>query len=118
MQLAELLECERLLHAPEGTRADFERGVAPGYWEVGASGGRYDVDVIWGVVQRRRRGELPTPQWATAQEECRPIGDGYWLLTYLLDQGSRLTRRVTLWQRTAAGWVASYHQGTVVTGQF
>jgi hypothetical protein len=31
---------------------------------------------------------------------------------YTLLQGERLTRRVTLWRRTSAGWKILYHQGT------
>ncbi|WP_226346007.1 nuclear transport factor 2 family protein [Agilicoccus flavus] len=117
-ELAAVLEAERLLHDPPGDRAEFERGVASGYWEIGASGGRYDVDVIWGVVQRRRAGELPTPGWSPSEAELRDLGDGARLLTYLLDQGGRLTRRATVWRWESGRWVALYHQGTVVTGRF
>lgn len=116
--LADLVEAERILHDPAGDRADFEDGVVDGYWEIGATGGRYDVDVIWGVMERRRAGVIPTPGWSTADEELRDLGGGSWLLTYLLDQGGRLTRRVTVWRFEAGAWVAVYHQGTVVTGAF
>jgi hypothetical protein len=34
-----------------------------------------------------------------------------------LQQGQRVTRRATLWRRTAAGWQALYHQGTLVEAQ-
>ncbi|HEX4029604.1 MAG TPA: hypothetical protein VHX20_04530 [Terracidiphilus sp.] len=37
-----------------------------------------------------------------------------YLLTYtLLQDATRLTRRATIWQRTA-GWKIVYHQGTIV----
>jgi hypothetical protein len=37
------------------------------------------------------------------------------LLTYtLLQNKQRLTRRATIWQRTAEGWKIVYHQGTIV----
>lgn len=121
--LAALMERERLLHAPAaGTdRADFEAGLTPGYWEVGASGGRFDVDVIWDVLVRRATGELPTPAWAPGEPEARAVGAGAWLLTYVLDQGERRTRRMTLWHADPSapgGWRALYHQGTVVTGRW
>jgi hypothetical protein len=31
-----------------------------------------------------------------------------------LIQGERITRRATIWRRTAEEWQAIYHQGTVV----
>jgi hypothetical protein len=31
--------------------------------------------------------------------------------------GPRITRRVTLWRRTDAGWKVLYHQGTLVEPQ-
>jgi hypothetical protein len=38
-----------------------------------------------------------------------------YLLTYtLLQDKVRLTRRSTIWQRTAEGWKIVYHQGTIV----
>jgi len=39
------------------------------------------------------------------------------LITYALEQGPRITRRATLWRRTAAGWKILYHQGTIVEQQ-
>ncbi len=139
----ELMARERLLHFPEpGTsREQFESGVVAGYWEAGASGGSFDVDVIWDVVRRRAAGDpsaygdLGTdPPWATAEEELRELGPGVYLLTYLLIQGERRTRRATIWRRgetagnpdssalpseaVGGAWVSAYHQGTVVTGRW
>jgi len=31
--------------------------------------------------------------------------------------GPRITRRATLWRRTAGGWKVLYHQGTLVEPQ-
>jgi len=43
------------------------------------------------------------------------LADEVYLLTYtLLQGGSRLTRRATIWQRTKNGWQIVYHQGTIV----
>lgn len=54
----ELMARERLLHFPAWDVAEqFAAGVVAGYWEVGASGGRFDVDVIWDVVRRRAAGD-------------------------------------------------------------
>lgn len=38
-----------------------------------------------------------------------------YLLTYTLQQPNRITRRLTVWQQTKNGWLAIYHQGTVVS---
>lgn len=145
--LPDVLERERALHCPDAAtpREAFEAGVVEPYWEVGASGGRFDVDVIWDVVRRRAAGDPSAygelgadPGWVTAEEELRVLAPGVYLLTYLLTQGYRRTRRCTIW-RHAAGenatdatvdttvdptldpaqpWVACYHQGTVVTGRW
>ncbi|MBW3084424.1 hypothetical protein KEM60_00611 [Austwickia sp. TVS 96-490-7B] len=114
-----LMERERLLHfpLPETTRDAFEVGVSENYWEVGASGGRFDLETIWQVCARRAHSE-DTPLWATEDEECRVLAPDTYLLTYLLIQGERRTRRVTIWRGAGQDWVAAYHQGTVVTGQW
>ncbi len=125
--VAHLMERERALHfPPSGTsRADFEAGVAEGYWEVGASGGRFDTEVIWDVVRRRAAGDSSAfgdlgadPPWETHEEECRLLAPRTYLLTYLLVQGERRTRRVSIWRGAGADWVAAYHQGTPVTGRW
>jgi len=38
-----------------------------------------------------------------------------YLLTDLLRQGERLTRRATIRRRQADGWRIHYHQGTVIS---
>ncbi|WP_116115532.1 DUF4440 domain-containing protein [Austwickia chelonae] len=117
--LTELMTRERLLHFPEAgiTRNELESGMIHDYWEVGASGGRFDTDVIWEVVRRRAENPTPTP-WRTGEEECRLVAPHTYLLTYLLEQGDRRTRRSTLWRVRAGRWTAVYHQGTVVTGEW
>jgi hypothetical protein len=45
---------------------------------------------------------------------CAAIAADNFLATYTLLQGQRVTRRATLWRRTAAGWLAVFHQGTLV----
>ncbi|HEY8720176.1 hypothetical protein [Pengzhenrongella sp.] len=44
----------------------------------------------------------------------RELAADTYLLTYVLQQGDRRTRRSTLWQRAGNSWRALYHQGTVV----
>ncbi len=115
--LGELSAREPLFHRPEfgTTRADFEAMTAEDYWEVGASGTRYDRGFIWGVLEKRYAAHAPD-EWRTSEFACRPLGPATFLLTYVLDQGPRRTRRATIWEHTPTGWRALYHQGTVVSG--
>jgi hypothetical protein len=114
--LAELSAREPIFHRPEfGTsRADFERMTAEDFWETGASGRRYSREFVLDELERR----FSTPHedvWETRDFYCRKLGEDTYLLTYtLLQEGNRLTRRATIWQRTAEGWKILYHQGTIV----
>lgn len=113
--LAELRAREPLFHRPEWgtTRADFERMISGDYWEVGASGKRYSRAFVLDVLQERWAQPHDDP-WETADFHCRDLGGGVYALTYTLTQGPRVTRRLTLWQRTGDQWRALFHQGTVV----
>jgi hypothetical protein len=113
--LAELSAREPIFHRPEWgtTRADFEAQTVDDYWEIGASGQRYDREFIWSVLERRYAEGAPDV-WETDEFECRVLGVDTYLLTYRLRQGARLTRRATVWRQTVGRWQAVYHQGTVV----
>jgi hypothetical protein len=114
--LAELIRREPIYHRPEfGTsRADFEKMMVEDYWETGASGRRYSRKFVLDELERR----LSTPQadvWETSDFQCRRLGEDTYLLTYtLLQNHQRLTRRATIWRKTADGWKIVYHQGTIV----
>jgi hypothetical protein len=114
--LAELSVREPIFHrSPFGTtRAEFERMMAEDFWETGASGRRYSRSFVLGELERR----LAAPHddlWETSDFCCRALGRDVYLLTYtLLQNKQRLTRRATIWQRTADGWKIAYHQGTIV----
>ncbi|MGD9990946.1 DUF4440 domain-containing protein [Pseudonocardia sp.] len=116
--LGELVAREPLFHRTEfgTTRADLEAMTAPDYWEVGASGRVHDRAFVVDVLLQRYAADEPDP-WSAEGFACRPLGPGTYLLTYTLTQGTRVTRRATVWERTDAGsgWRALYHQGTVVT---
>ena len=114
--LAELTAREPLFHHPElGTgRAVFEAMTVPDFWEVGASGTVYEREVIWSTLQERYAADEPDV-WETEGFALRELAAGVYLLTYLLRQGDRLTRRATVWERSAHGWRVVYHQGTVVS---
>ena len=114
--LAELSAREPIFHRPEfGTsRADFERMTVADYWETGASGRRYSRKAVLDELERR----LSVPHddvWEARDFYCRRLAEDTYLLTYtLLQNKRRLTRRATIWQRTAEGWKIVYHQGTIV----
>ena len=38
------------------------------------------------------------------------------MVTYLLRQGERLSRRMSAWRRVEGEWRILYHQGTLVAG--
>lgn len=114
--LAELVAREPIFHRPEfgTTRADFERMMADGFWEIGASGRRYSREFVLQGLERRS--SVPHEDiWEASDFLCRALAADVFLLTYtLLQNHKRLTRRVTIWQKTSDGWKIVYHQGTEV----
>lgn len=114
--LAELATREPLFHRPEhGTsREALERMMVEDFWETGASGRRYSREFVLAELERRR--ESPPPEvWTSSEFHCRRLAEDVYLLTYTLVQDqARRTRRMTIWEKTAAGWRAVYHQGTIV----
>jgi hypothetical protein len=115
--LRELVALEPVFHTPGGmTRARFERMTAPDFVEVGASGRRYEREFVWSVlVERFATGEAE-PTFDVLEPAVRRLGPETWLLTYLLDVAGRVTRRATVWERSAGRWRVVYHQGTVASG--
>jgi hypothetical protein len=116
--LEELKQREPLFHRPEfgTTRRDYENMTDLQFWEVGASGRRYSREFVLDTLDSR----TPDPdesKWLTRDFQCREIAADNYLITYTLVQGARITRRATLWRRTAAGWKVLYHQGTIVEPQ-
>ena len=113
--LEELKLREPIFHRPEfgTTRRDYENMTDAEFWEVGASGKRYSREFVLQVLENR----APDPEeesWLTRDFQCREISADNYLMTYTLFQGPRVTRRSTLWRRTATGWKVLYHQGTIV----
>lgn len=114
--LTELESREPIFHRPEfgTTRADFERMTVEDFWEVGASGRRYSREVVLDELEKR----FSAPRedvWEAKGFCCQRLAEDVFLLTYTLIQDRvRVTRRATIWQRTAVGWKIVNHQGTVV----
>lgn len=113
--LAELSQREPIFHRPEfgTTRADFAQMMADTFWEVGASGRRYSREYVLDELARRQTNPV-ADIWQTRDFHCLELAADTYLLTYTLTQGTRVTRRATIWRRTADGWQIVYHQGTVV----
>ena len=113
--LRELLEREPIFHRPEFgiTRQDFKKMTAPEFWETTASGRRLSREFILDVLEKRY--ENPTRDtWEMRDFSCMQIAPDNFLATYTLAQGDRLSRRATIWRRTAVGWHIVYHQGTLI----
>ena len=114
--LAELIAREPIFHHRElvHDRESFERETAPDFWEVGASGRRYSREFVWETLAERFQ-SAETATFELSDAQVREIAPQTYLLTYTLGDGSRLTRRLTVWQGSAgAGWKIFFHQGTVV----
>jgi len=111
----ELMRREPLFHRPEfgTTREDFERMAAPEFWEVGASGRRFSREFVLSTLEGRYTNSTEDA-WEVGDFHCLEIAAENYLVTYTLVQGTRVTRRSTIWRRTAEGWQSLYHQGTVV----
>jgi len=121
--LKELQKREPIFHRPEfgTTRRDFENMTVEEYWEVGASGRRYNREYVLDEISRRYRDPSyrgmhspPEDTWQTKDFHCLEIARDNYLLTYTLLQGARITRRSTIWRRCGTDWKIVYHQGTIV----
>ncbi len=115
--LATLTALEPLYHAacPDATTEDFEKLVSAEFWEVGASGNTYSREFALNALRSR----LTTPNddmWQTSHFAIKQVSSSVFLLTYLLTQPMRRTKRLTVWQNVDNHqWQAVYHQGTVVS---
>jgi hypothetical protein len=114
--VTELASREPIFHRPEWgtTRAHFENMMVSDYWEIGASGRRYERASILDELERR----YAAPHddiWETSDFHCRRLAEEVYLLTYtLLQNQQRRTRRTTIWQRTPDGCKIVFHQGTIL----
>lgn len=117
--LRELRQREPIFHTKRfgRTRAEWERSTAPDYWEVGASGRRYSRDFIFDQLEKNPPVDADLAGWSCSDFGLRQLGPQIYWLTYTLHQGSRVTRRSTLWEKTAGGWRILFHQGTMVAGE-
>jgi hypothetical protein len=116
--LEELARREPIFHRPElgVTREAFEAMTDESFWEVGASGRRYSREYAIDTLLARYASPHED-QWETRDFFCQELAPELYLLTYTLAQGDRVTRRSTIWRRTAIGWRIVFHQGTMVEAE-
>jgi hypothetical protein len=115
--LAELAELEPIFHtrAFGTTLLEFEARMAPDYWEVGASGRCYSRAAIAAHLARTPAVLAEESGWRCTEHGLRVLAADTYLVTYLLFQGQRVSRRSTVWRRERGRWQILYHQGTLVT---
>ena len=115
--LDELQSQEPSFHRPEFASSveDFGRLMAPDYWEVGASGRRYDRSFILETLAANPPVDSLAAGWKATTFACRSLAEDTYLLTYTLDQNGRITHRSTIWRRNGSTWQILFHQGTVVS---
>jgi hypothetical protein len=115
----ELRRREPIFHTLEfgATLAEFERAMAPSYWEVGASGQRYSREFILHALGQKPAISAASAGWEIYDHGLQRLSTDTYLFTYTLKQAGRLTRRATIWHEAAEGWRILYHQGTVVSAE-
>lgn len=113
--LATLQTLEPLIYAANdgASTAHFEQLLAPGFWEVGASGRRYSRAFVLEVLAGRQQ-EPVDEAWTTGDAHLQRLAEHLYLLTYTLIQPTRRSRRASLWRFDEGHWQLVYHQGTTV----
>lgn len=114
-ELNELTKLEIFIHWPTlgTTKQAIENLLDKNFWEVGASGKRYDREFVLRVLVERTH-KQNTEVWINKNFHCSEIAENNYLLTYTLAQGARVTQRASIWRKYETGFKLVYHQGTVV----
>jgi hypothetical protein len=114
--LKELMAREPIFHRRQfGTdRNALERMTDENFWEIGASGRCYTRDyAIENLLERYR---LPEPHdWPCRDFTIMPLAEALFLVSYILEEPDRTTRRSTIWRRSGFEWKIVFHQGTPIT---
>lgn len=115
--LEELRALEPIFHTQAFgvTMDDFAHRMVDDYWEIGASGARYDRAFILKHLAADPPVDASAEDWITSGHALRPLAAETFLLTYRLQQKERLTFRSTIWRRSEAGWQILFHQGTIIS---
>lgn len=112
---AELRAREPVFHRLEfrARREDFDRLMAPEFFEIGASGKMYSRDTVLSVLTERH--SHPQVEDLCVEDfKVRQIDVQIFQATYvLLQPPDRWTRRSTLWRWDGFVWTVVFHQGTI-----
>lgn len=114
--LKELSAREPIFHRREfGTsRPELDGMIDPDFWEVGASGKIYQRSfVIETLLERYQSGPEPH-DWPCRDFKLTVLAEGLYLLSYVLEEPGRISRRSTIWRWSGNGWKIVFHQGTVI----
>ena len=117
--LQTLCELEQTLqrggaHAPE---ADIDALLEATFREIGASGRQYTRESALTVLRERYGARSTrTADGEISELRCEALAKDVFLLTYLLKEPGRSTRRASLWRRHGTQWKILYHQGTPLRG--
>lgn len=109
-----VVEAERALlqRAVRADHARLEALLHPGFREIGASGRLFDRATIMAELEAEEGG---APEAVMTEIATELVADDLVLLTYLLQEAGRTTRRSSLWRLSPSGTRIVFHQGTVVT---
>jgi hypothetical protein len=112
--LGELSEREPIFHRRKfgTTRADLERMIDDAFSEIGASGKIYHRAYVIETLLERYNKEPEQHDWPCRDFSIKPLAAELYLLSYILEEPWRVTRRSTIWRRTDEGWKIVFHQGT------
>lgn len=114
-QIGDVLALERELQSPDARRSErrLRELLAPGFIEIGASGRRWDLETILGLLAAESGdGDGGACAIGIRDLEARVLAPGIIQVLWDSDRDGCRARRTSLWQRTANGWRQTYHQGT------
>lgn len=113
--LEELTKLEIFIHWPTlgSTKQELENILDQNFWEVGASGKRYNREIVLRVLEERSK-KHNHELWFNKDFHCAEIAEDNYLLTYTVTQGERWTQRSSIWRKSENGFKLVYHQGTIV----
>lgn len=114
--LLELMQLEPIFHRAhvDSKHHEFADMTDNDFWEIGASGQRYDRDFVLDTLEQRHA-QAFTEHYETHDFHCQQIAPDHYLINYLLIQEqTRKSRRTSIWRRTETGWKILFHQGTLI----
>ncbi|MDP7549757.1 MAG: DUF4440 domain-containing protein [Acidimicrobiales bacterium] len=90
-----------------GDRGWTDAHLAPGFFEFGLSGRRYDRGEVLDTEVGGIDAVLPLSDF-----RCTNLGDSHVLVTYQVECYGGRANRSSIWHRTDTGWLMDFHQGT------